>query len=109
MRGHDESAKSISILEILNLVTNHDKIVKDCGSKNATYTSPDIQNTLLHIMGGMVQSIICSKIEKAGVFSLMTDESKARAKKEHFNNCSEMQMKVLFLSCFFITFVEAAS
>ena len=67
-----------------------------------TYTFPDIQNTLLHIMGGMVQSIICSKIEKAGVFSLMTDESKARAKKEQFNNCSEMQMKVLFIRVFLL-------
>ena len=68
LRGHDESMKSTNkgnFLEILNLVASHDEIVKDrlvCGPRNAIYTSPAIQNELLHIMGEMVQNITCSKI-----------------------------------------------
>ena len=88
LRGHDESAKSMNrgnFREILNLVSNHDDIVRErlcSGPRNATYTSPEIQNMLLHNMGGMVQSIICSKIQEAGIFSLLVDESKDHAKKE---------------------------
>ena len=74
LRGHNESAKSMNrgnFLEILTLLASHDQVIKDritSGPRNATYTSPDIQNTLLHIMCAMVQSVICSKINKAGIY-----------------------------------------
>ena len=38
--------------------------------------SPNIQNELLHIMSGMVQGIICRKIQEAGYFTILVDESK---------------------------------
>ena len=43
--------------EILTLVANHDPIVREKlhdGPHNAIYGSPEIQNTLLNIMGGTV-------------------------------------------------------
>ena len=46
------------------------------------YTSPIIQNELLDIMGVMVQSIICHKIQEAGLFSILVDESKDSSKME---------------------------
>ena len=53
--GHKEGEKSMNrrnFLEILNLhvVANHDTVIKDRlinGAKNAKYTSPDIQNTII--------------------------------------------------------------
>ena len=72
-------------MEILKLITSHDEIVKEkltCGPRNAVYTSPIIQNELLHFMGEMVQNIICCKICKAGLFSILVDESKDISRKE---------------------------
>ena len=88
LRGHDESMKSLSrgnFLEILKLIASHDEVVNErltCGPRNAIYTSPIIQNELLHIMGEMVQSIICCKIREAGLFSILVDETKDISKKE---------------------------
>ena len=82
LRGHNESLKSLNrgnFIEILKLIAIHDEIVKSrltCGPRNAIYTSPNIQNELLHIMSGMVQGIICRKIQEAGYFSILVDESK---------------------------------
>ena len=116
LRGHDESVKSPNrgnFLEILKLIACHDEIVKDrlmCGPRNAIYTSPIIQNELLHIMGEMVQNIICSKIQEAGLFSILVDESK---------DCSKKEQLTLILRCinpkeatiheYFLTFVEATT
>ena len=61
LRGHNESTDSVNrgnFREILQLVAEHDVVVKErlChGPQNAKYTSPEIQNLLLTIMGGMVQ------------------------------------------------------
>lgn len=88
LRGHDESVKSPNIgnfLEILKLIVSHDEVLNDrltCGPRNAVYTSPIIHNELLHIMGEMVQNTICSKIQEAGLFSILVDESKDYSKKE---------------------------
>ena len=66
-------------------MTSHDEVVNDrlmCGARNAVYMSPIIQNELLHIMGEMVQNTICSRIQEAGLFSVLVDESKDCSKKE---------------------------
>lgn len=116
LRGHDESVKSRNrgnFLEILKLIASHDDIVKDrlvCRPRNAVYTSPIIQNELLHIMGEMVQSVICNKIQESGLFSILVDESK---------DCSKKEQLTLILRCidprestiheYFLTFVEATT
>ena len=80
------------------------------GAKNATYTSPEVLNTLLEIMVGMVQSVICSRIEEAGMFSLLVDESKDRAKKEQLTTVLGcVDPKESDIHEYFLTFVEAAS
>lgn len=61
LRGHNESHNSVNkgnFIEILNVVGNLDAVVKERlehGPKNAKYTSPEIQNCLLQIMGDMVR------------------------------------------------------
>ena len=57
LRGHRESQTSLNrgnFLEILELVANHDPGIRRRladGPRNATYTSADIQNELLNVMG----------------------------------------------------------
>lgn len=46
------------------------------GPRNACYTSPKIQNELLKIMGSIVRERICAAVKKAGVYSVLADETK---------------------------------
>ena len=85
LRGHDESKSSLNrgnFLEIFSLFANHDPIVQECideGPKNATYLSPDAQNSILQIMGKMIRGTICEQVQQSGYFLLMADEKKTRA------------------------------
>lgn len=87
-RGHreDEASKNKgNFIEILQLVANHDEVVRNRLSilpKNAMYTSAQIQNELLDIMAEMVRDSITSEVQNAGVFSILADESKDISKQE---------------------------
>ena len=116
LRGHDESEKSLNrgnFIEILKLIASHDEIIKDrltCGPRNAMYTSPIIQNELLDIMGVMVQSIICHKIQEAGLFSILVDESKDSSKMEQLTLCLRcVDPNEAAIHEYFLTFVEAST
>ena len=82
LRGHRECADASNrgnFLEILALVASHDPIIQQRlqqGPRNAVYTSAEIQNTPLHIMGEMVREKICQEVKDAGVYSVLADESK---------------------------------
>ena len=81
-----------------------------CGPKNAVYTSPIVQNELLNIMGGMVQSTICCKIREAGFFSVLADETKDISKKEQLTfvlRC--IDSKEATIHEYFLAFVEATN
>ena len=88
LRGHRESNDSANrgnFLEILSVVACHDSIVQQkltSGPRNALYTSADIQNTLLNIMGKMIRKEVCSKVRNSGVFSISADETKDISKTE---------------------------
>ena len=45
------------------------------GPRNACYTSPEIQNELLQIMGSVVREKICKAVKKEGVYSVLADET----------------------------------
>lgn len=116
LRGHRESPTSVdrgNFLEILKLVANHDQIIHHRltdGPRNATYTSAEIQNELLNVMGGMVQKKISVAAQKAGLYSILADESK---------NCSKREQLAIVLRYVdvdtgsilehFLTYVEAVS
>lgn len=67
LRRQRESSGAINrgnFLEILNLVAAHDPIVQQRlqeGPRNAVYTSAEIQDILLHIMGEMAREKICTR------------------------------------------------
>ncbi len=68
IRGHRESSNSNNkgnFREILDVVAKHDPLVQQRllhGPRNAVYTSPNIQNTILNIMANIVRSDICESV-----------------------------------------------
>ncbi|XP_065915782.1 zinc finger MYM-type protein 1-like [Dysidea avara] len=88
LRGHREGSESVNrdnFLEILHLVAQHDPLVKcriDHGPRNATYTTPDIQNDMLGVMAELMQEQIRNEVRKAGVYSILADETKDCSKVE---------------------------
>ena len=116
LRGHNESEESLNrgnFLEILKLVALHDKTVQDRlqqGPRNAMYTSPEIQNSLLHIMGDMVRKMICDGVQQAGFFTLMADESKDCSKSEQFSivfRYADVDTGIIYER--FLTYIHATS
>ena len=99
-----------SYLEILNLIALHDHVINERlknGPKHAKYTSPDIQNALIHIM---VQKSICLSVQKAGVYTILADETKDCSKKEQLAivlRYVDVEEGKLFEH--FLTYVEATS
>ena len=113
-RGHDESKSSLNrgnFLEIFSVIARHDPIVQyiDKGPKNATYLSPDIQNSILQIMGKMIRGTICDEVRQAGYFSLMADETKDMSKQEQLAIVVRYVDKEGMINERFLTFVQATS
>ena len=116
LRGHRESSEARNrgnFLEILEVLAAHDPVVSQRlkeGPKNAVYTSPEMQNTFLNIMGKMVREQICSEVRRAGMYSIMVDETKDCSKTEQMSialrywDTASMKVNERFL-----TFVEAKS
>ena len=88
VRGHRESAESKNqgnFLEILKLVADHDAVIKEKirdNPHNAMYTSPDIQNQLLEVMGSLTRGKVCKAVQDATYYSLLGDETKDVSKVE---------------------------
>ena len=113
LRGHDESIGSLNrgnFRDILQVVAKHDPVVQERleqGPCNATYTSPDIQNMLLQIMGDMVRKSICDGVRQAGFFSLLADETKDASKQEQMAVVVRYVGDKAVIHEHFLTFVEA--
>lgn len=114
LRGHRESPESINrgnFLEILQVVASHDKLIEEklrsC-ARNAIYTSPQIQNTMLETMGDIVRNRICSEVRNAVMFSVLVDETKDISKQEQLAIVLRY-VDVATASIFerFLTFVKA--
>ena len=93
LRGHRETADSLNrgnFLEILSLLSKYDPIVADrlCrGPQNALYTSHNIQNAIINIMGSIVRQHISTSVQKAEYFSLLVDKTKDLSKNEQMSIC----------------------
>ena len=117
LRGHRESEGSLNrgnFVEILKLIALHDKDIQDRlqhgPTKNGLYTSPEIQNCILHIMGDMVRKMVCDGVKNAGIFTLMADENKDYSKNEQFSiffRYVDVDTGVIYER--FLTFVHATS
>ena len=116
LRGHRESCDASNrgnFIEILTLVAAHDSIVQERlqnGPRNAVYTSPEIQNALLHIMGEMVREKICTEVKDAGVYSILADETKDSSKTEQMAIVIRyVDVKQAKIHERFLTFVEVSN
>ena len=100
-----------NILELLDLVAKHDTIIQHKITntpQNATYTSPQIQNDLLHIMASIVQSRISTDVIKAGIYSILADESKDCSKREQLAIVLRyVDLESAIIHERFLTYVEA--
>lgn len=91
LRGHDESLTSLNkgnFKEFLNLVAQHDAVVSEkleLGPRNAHYTSPKIQNDIIHILANKVRQQIQTCVQQAGYYSILADETKDMSKQEQLS------------------------
>jgi len=83
-RGRDRSSNRGNFLEMFELIAKHDLVVwKRMGiAKNAKYTSPTIQNDIIDCMGDIAQAKVCADVNKAGMHSILADETKDCSKVE---------------------------
>ena len=69
-------------------MAKHDPVVQKKltqGPRNATYTSVDIQNDVLHVMAEAVRNKITADVNKVGIYSIMADETRDCSKKEQLS------------------------
>ena len=78
------------------------------GPKNATYLSPDVQNSTLQIMSKTIRGTICEQVRQLGYFSLMADEKKDLSKLEQLSVVVRYVDKEGIINEKFLTFVQAA-
>lgn len=76
-RGHREDSTGSSnrgnFLEILQLVSEYDSIVKQrlVGIHSVKYTSPDFQNEMLEILACIIRDEICKELNVSTDYSVM--------------------------------------
>ena len=74
------------------------------------YTSPEIQNSLISVMAGTVQELICSPVRKAGAYTILADETKDCSKKEQLAIVVRyVDVEAVKLFEHFLTYVEATA
>ena len=88
-RGHDGSDVSLNrgvFLELISyLADNGDTVLADHlkeAAGNATYLSPSSQNECIEIIGSNIRKEIVSRVKKAGIFSVLMDETTDCSHKE---------------------------
>ncbi|XP_022876937.1 zinc finger MYM-type protein 1-like [Olea europaea var. sylvestris] len=87
-RGHDESSSSLNRGNFIELVKVFAKmnveigeVVLDKAPQNATYTSPNVQKEILHIMANRVQQMIRDELGE-NCFCILVDEAQDESKRE---------------------------
>ncbi|XP_034093508.1 zinc finger MYM-type protein 1-like [Gymnodraco acuticeps] len=90
-RGHDESETSKNkgnFLEILDVVSKHDPLVKrrlSQGPRNAKYTSKGTQNEMLECLAEIVREDIIKEVKESEHFFILADETKDMKKIEQLS------------------------
>ena len=98
LRGHrdstldlerDEAANSGNFWALLHFrAAAGDSVLRDHlahASRNATYTSPDVQNQIIDILGDYVRHKILSKVQNAQFFTIIADEVTDCSNKEQLS------------------------
>ncbi|KAJ8314827.1 LOW QUALITY PROTEIN: hypothetical protein KUTeg_006977 [Tegillarca granosa] len=82
IRGH--LPERSNFVEILNFKASDDDILTEHlnSSKREKYTSPDIQNEIINIMGDQIRQTIVDKCNSSRCFALIADETTDKSVKE---------------------------
>jgi len=70
-------------------VAKHDPTVQRWlteGPRNASYTSAEIQNDILKTLAKTVNNKICENVRKAGMYSILADETKDFSKSSFLSS-----------------------
>ena len=89
-RGHSEkdvTSNRGNFLELLDLVSRHSPELKRHLEGQFTYTSPKIQNEMLHVIGSTIQRNIVQELNKCGIFGLICDETTDCSRLEQISIC----------------------
>ena len=110
--GRDSSNRG-NFLELPQLVGKHDVVIQrrlDSGPRNATYTSLEVQNLLLHLMASTIQQQICLAAKKASMYSILADETKDNSKDEQLAIVIRyIDLETAIQHKQFLTYVKASS
>ena len=91
-------------------MVNHDPIVKRKLPRNATYTSGDIQNDMLDTMADAIRNKITANIKKAGIYSILADETIDCSRKEQLSIVvRSVDVDTANVYEHFLTFTEAGT
>lgn len=102
LRGHNERSGSLVLSDSVQFEGNFTAIlrfglsiaeqdelssIREKCAKNATYTSPDIQNEILTIWGTLIFKKITDEVRKSKYFAILADETTDVSKVEQFSLC----------------------
>ena len=91
LRGHDESHDSLNrgnFLELLDLRSvDNQALRKYLDNETFTYTSADVQNELIEIIGDLIQKNIVDTIKTSGAFSFILDGTQDISVHEQLSFC----------------------
>ena len=85
LRCHDETEESMNPKRIFQFLVSRDPQLQARAQTvpaNATYMSPDIQKTLLTVIGDLIREKIRDEVNESGFYALMVDETKDVSKQE---------------------------
>ncbi|KAJ8318219.1 hypothetical protein KUTeg_003310 [Tegillarca granosa] len=91
IRGH--LPERSNFVEILNFKASDDDILTEHlnSSKREKYTSPDIQNEIINIMGDQIRQTIVDKCNSSRCFALIADETTDKSVKEQMESRTKLR------------------
>lgn len=93
LRGHREQLGKLgsgNFLTLVELVAKYDPVLNELVHKpkgSIRYSSPDIQNELISVLGNALRQHLTQEIRAAPFFSVMGDSTKDVSKVEQFSYC----------------------
>ncbi|PAA56516.1 hypothetical protein BOX15_Mlig007787g1 [Macrostomum lignano] len=79
-----------NFVALLQLLAKHDPILREhicTGPSNAKYTSSESQNEIIQALSDVITQDLVKKINKAGYFALLADETTDSSHKEQMSIC----------------------
>lgn len=86
----DTFRNEVILMAILSTLAQSDEILAEhlaCVNRTALYTSPDIQNEIINILGNQIRTAIVADCNKSKCFVLIADETTDTSTREQLSVC----------------------